>query len=195
MGHGRPVPILIVGGTLLGLFAQLGLDAEGRCVRRFGGELRKTLLALAGEGQVVTLPDGALAHPVVGHAAFDGGHRTEKAHELVDGNAHEGARKEFVATQRGEPEDGGYIGVCVVFRRGCPSADDRPHSEGLAEGLVMLPIAFEGLPGGTVAVGHTLELYETFVGLLGTRTLPAVGRVADVERIVVADSSGHVFEF
>ena len=192
MGHGRPVPILIVGGTLLGLFAQLGLDAEGRCVRRFGGELRKTLLALAGKGQVVALPDGALAHPVVGHAAFDGGHRTEKAHELVDGNAHEGARKEFVATQRGEPEDGGYIGVCVVFRRGCPSADDALHGEDGALLSEMLPIAFQYLPGCPVAVSHRLELYKTLVGLLHPHAFPAVGRVADVERVVISDSSFHV---
>ena len=100
------------------------------------------LLALAGEGQVVPLPNGLLAHLVVGHAALHGDHRTEKADKLVDGYAHKRTRKQLVAAQRGESQNGGYIGIGVVLRRGCPTADHGPHSEGLAEGLVVLPITF-----------------------------------------------------
>ena len=60
---------------------------------------------------------------------------------------------------------------------------------GLAEGLEVLPITVEGLPGGTITVRHTLELYKTFIGLLLPGTLPLVGRVTDIEGIVISDSS------
>ena len=53
------------------------------------------------------------------------------------------------------------------------------------------PIAFEHLPGSTIAIGHAHELYETLVRLLCPCSLPSVGRMADIERIVVTDASTH----
>jgi hypothetical protein len=57
--------------------------------------------------------------------------------------------------------------------------------------MEMIPIRFKRFPCCPIAVCHGLELHETWVCLLFARTLPSVGRVADVERIVVALSSGH----
>ena len=72
--------------------------------------------------------------------------------------------------------------------------DDALYRKGLAMALEVLPVAFQYLPCGTITVGHRLELYEAGIGLLYPCTLPMVGRVADVERIVVSDSS-HVLLF
>lgn len=191
VGFRGPVPVLVVGRTLLGwLLAQLSLDAEGGCVRRVGGELWQALLALAGEGQVVAVPDRFFAYLVIGGAALYSGHCPKKADKLVDGDAAQRTGQALVAAQRGEPQDGGHIGIGVVLRRGRPTADDGPNGEGLAKPFEVLPIAVEGLPGGTITVGHTLELYKTFIGLLFPCTLPLVGRVTEVERVVVSSSSG-----
>jgi hypothetical protein len=69
------------------------------------------------------------------------------------------------------------------------------HRERLAKALEVLPIALQRLPGSSVTVGHTFKLHEATVRLLYPRTLPSVGRVADVERIVVTESSCHGLEF
>ena len=52
-------------------------------------------------------------------------------------------------------------------------------------------IGLEDAPCRPIAVGHALELYKTFVGLFFRCTLPFVGRVSDVEWVVVSDSSFH----
>jgi hypothetical protein len=50
-------------------------------------------------------------------------------------------------------------------------------------------VTLQGFPCCPIAVGHGLELHETLVFLFLTRTLPLVGRVSDIEGIVISDSS------
>lgn len=83
--------------------------------------------------------------------------------------------------------DIGFRVVVVLGRR--PAADDVPHRKRLALHAEALVVGLKHLPGGTIAVGHTLELYKFFIFLLVRSTLPAVGRVSDIERVVVSDTS------
>ena len=180
----RPVPVLVP--TVEGFLQRFGdghrLQDEG-----LGGAHVATVReALAGEGQVVALPDGVVVYLMDGDATFYHRHGAEQAGELAQHVAHEGARKAFVSAQRGEPEHGAYVGGGIVLRRRGPTADDGFYRKGLACGAEVFPVALEQFPAGTVTVGHALELHERCVGLLGARTLPAVGRVADVERVVVS---------
>ena len=182
-----PVPILIP--VVEGFFERFrkgdGLEDE----RLGGADVAGTGDPTAGKGQVVALPDGVQVHFLVGDAALHHGHGGHEAGKLVEHIAGEGSRQMLVASQRGEPEHGLHIRIGVVLRGGCPPADDALYGEGLALAVEVFPVALQHFPRGTVAVGHRLELYEATVFLLHPCTLPTVGRVADVERIVVTDSS------
>ena len=81
----------------------------------------------------------------------------------------------------------------VVLIRRCPSGDDVPHIIQQLLHSEVLPIRIQHLPCRAVSVRHRRELYEGFVRLLHPRPLPTVGRVADVERIIVSESSCHAF--
>ena len=77
----------------------------------------------------------------------------------------------------------------VVLRWGCPTVYDVSDCEWpifLAEKVV---VGLQNLPGSSVAIVQVDELYKTFIVLFRQNTLPMVGRVSDVERVVVTDSS------
>ena len=52
-------------------------------------------------------------------------------------------------------------------------------------------VGLEDAPCGPIAISHAIELDKTLVGLFYRSTLPFVGRVSDVEWVVVSDSSCH----
>ena len=91
----------------------------------------------------------------------------------------------------GEAEHGADVLLRVVLRRWRPSADDVRDGECPLLRDEAVEVRVERAPCSPIAVGHALELHETFVGLLFPSTLPLVGRVADVERVIVSKSSWY----
>ena len=104
-----------------------------------------------------------------------------------------GREEFFVTAQSAEQKHGADVvfGVVVVLRWG-PPADDGPHGKGFPFLPEPLPVGLQQFAGGTVSVSHAPELDEARVGLLFRHALPSAGGVADVEWVVVSDSSCRV---
>ena len=97
----------------------------------------------------------------------------------------------LLAPDAGQPQHLADVGPCIVLRGWCPTGDDVFHRKVLLPFLQPLVVGVQCFPGGPIAIGHRFELYKRLVGLLLARSLPAGGRAADVERVVVSDSSFH----
>lgn len=148
------------------------------------------LLAVGGEGQLVALGDGFGIYLGKGEAALDarhGGHHP--AQSAVAGGV-AGWEQPFVASDAGHHQHGADVGFGIVLHGWCPTADDVPHREVLAFRAEALVVALQDFPCRPIAVGHGLELDECAVGLSFAGALPTGGRAADIEGIVVSDSSG-----
>ncbi len=96
----------------------------------------------------------------------------------------------FKGLRRREPghsADVGNVAFGVVLGWRCPSAYD------LLNGTqsVLVGIGAEQAEGGSDAPFHGGELHKVGVGLLRPLPLPFGGCAADVQRVVVSDSSGH----
>jgi hypothetical protein len=57
--------------------------------------------------------------------------------------------------------------------------------------LKVFEVRFKDAPSGAIAHFHRSKLHERLVRLLHPRTLPTRGRVANIERIVVAETAGE----
>ena len=102
----------------------------------------------------------------------------------------------LLASDAGQPQHLADVGPCIVLRGWCPTGDDVFHRKVFLSFLQPLVVGVQCFPGGPIAISHRFELYKRLVGLLLARSLPAVGRVADVERVVVSCSSCfHVMSF
>lgn len=104
-----------------------------------------------------------------------------------------GREEDFLSPQASEQEHGADVafGVVVVLRR-CPPADDVSHGKGLPFLPEAQPVGMKQFAGSPIAVSHAPELHEARVGLLYRHALPSAGGVADVEWVVVSDSSCRV---
>ena len=87
----------------------------------------------------------------------------------------------------GHSADVGNVAFGVVLGWRCPSAYD------LLNGTqsVLVSIGAEQAEGGSDAPFHGGELHKVGVGLLRPLPLPFGGCAADVQRVVVSDSSCH----
>ena len=142
-----------------------------------------------GECGQVGFSDGFCVHLPDTDAALHDGHGTDEPFHAGVSVRVVGRKEGFLAAQPAEQKHGTDVGFGVVaVLRGCPTADDVPHGEGLPFLAEAAVVALQELEGGTVAVGHAPELHEAGVGLLFRPALPTAGRVTDVERVVVSYS-------
>ena len=95
--------------------------------------------------------------------------------------------KGLCGREPGHSADVGNVAFGVVLGWRCPSAYD------LLNGTqpVLVCIGAEQAEGGSDAPFHGGELHKVGVGLLRPLPLPFGGCAADVQRVVVSDSSGH----
>ncbi len=120
-------------------------------------------------------------------AALYGGHGQDDGLPQPGGTL--GRREGLGGGKVGAQADGSHVGggVVVVLRRG-PTADE--GTEG-AEAVAVV-VGVQRAEGGAEAPAQVGEAHKRAVRLLGSRPLPAVGRVAEVERVAVAQAAGFV---
>ena len=70
--------------------------------------------------------------------------------------------------------------------------DDGFHAERLLLHEEAVEVRVERTPHSPISIGHGLELYKRFIVLLLGHALPTGVASADVERVVVSESSCHV---
>ena len=143
-----------------------------------------------GKGEAVSVADGFRVDLLRGEAALDARHGLQQSRKASVA-VHIVGRKEVLPASDGAESqhlaDVGF-GVVLVGRR--PTGDDVPHREALALPAEAVVVGLKHFPCRPITVGQGGELYKTFIFLLVPGTLPTVGRVSDVERVVVPDSSG-----
>ena len=147
------------------------------------------------ESQLVPPPDGPSVHLVHGDAVLHARHGRNEAHHplhIVTETAVLGAQQVLVATQSAQHGHIPYIRIGVVLGGRRPPADDVPYI--IRPSLLFQPMAIrvEYLPCRPIAVSHGGELHESLVGLHFPCTLPLVGRVTDIQWMVVSYSSFHL---
>ena len=142
--------------------------------------------SLARESQVVTFPDGIYIHLIGGQATFYHRHGQQQSGELFELVAGERPRQTLVATQRSDVQHRLYVSIRIVLLGRRPAVDDVAHRKRVSLLLEVYPIALQHLPRRPVSVRHRLELHEALVRLVYPCTLRFVGRVTDVQGVVVA---------
>ena len=101
--------------------------------------------------------------------------------------------KRFVPSERSEATDASQIRLRVVFIGRCPSVDDVARGKGAVLGFKVFVVGLQDAPSRAIAHRHRGELHERLVRLLHPHPLPTRGRVANVERVVVAETAGESF--
>ena len=95
--------------------------------------------------------------------------------------------KGLCGREPGHSADVGNVAFGVVLGWWCPSAYDLLYGTQ----SVLVSIGAEQAEGGSDAPFHGGELHKVGVGLIRPLPLPFGGCAADVQRVVVSDSSGH----
>lgn len=147
--------------------------------------------------QIIPLPDSIHIHllhrDTVLHASH-GGYEAGCFLQAFEVAVAVGARDILIATQARKTHHSLYISLGIVFGRGCPAGNDGTHIVRHVFAAETQVVRIEQLPYGAIAILHRFKLYKRRIGLCSGCSLPLVIRVADVERIVVTDSSCHVFK-
>ena len=157
-------------------------------------EIRIQRFLVFGEGHAISLEDGFVVHLLNGDSALHAGHGGDELGEVVVAIHIVGRKKIFLSTDACNLKHRSDVGFRVVLPWWRPSRDNIPHRESPTLMGKAFVIGLEDAPCRPIAIGHALELYKTLVFLLCRSTLPFVGRVSDVEWVVVSDSSClHIF--
>ena len=162
-------------------------------IRQFSFEdgLCPGIYTLAGKGQSESITDGFQVHFLVGDATLHRSHSGYQLHEAFRIHPSRRLRKILITTEAREFQNRMDISLCIVLRGRCPSMDDVHYIVRLLGAMKIFPIRLQYLPCRPITVCQRFELHETRVCLLYPCSLPPVRRPADVERIVVSDSSVH----
>lgn len=141
------------------------------------------------ESKAVTLMKGIGVDLLHGEATFHASHGLQQQQEPTVSLGVFRRKQPFPTAQPCQQQYLAKVGSGIVFRWRSPPLNDVFYTERFVLRTKMAVVGLQHFPSGPIAVGHAFKLHKALVVLYFRSSLPAVGGMTDIKRIVVTDSS------